>query len=327
MANDVTKKPEAEAEEDFEVVEVSSEEGTTPPAKDAKAEKPAEEGEHDDEDDDDDEGDRRISEVNADEAGDDSEEERKSRKREMRRAQRAKRRAYAERDAAMIAALEQQNQLLMRRMEMIEGRTLQRDAAEVDSRIAEAANQYRYAERVLQDAVARGDGETVTKALRARDEAAGRVNELRSVKSRIQEAPPAPAANTGPDPRVVANARSWFEDNDWVDPNGNDVDSAIVLAIDRKLSEQGLDPSKDDYWEELTSQVKKRFPDKYQTAGRKSPPVGGGKTFVPSSTKTQVRVTPERKAAMIEAGYWDDPDKRKRMLKKYAEYDRNSQAR
>lgn len=324
------KKPEENEDDDIEMVEVSGEEETsTQEAAPEKAEKPADRDEAD-EDDDDDDDDRRIAEANDDESGEDSEEERRARRREQKRIARAKRRAYAERDKAMIAALEQQNNMLLRRMEMLEGRTLQRDAAEVDSRINEAADQYRYAERVLQDAVARGDGETVTKALRARDEAAMRVNELRSVRSRISEAPPQSEGPSGPDPRVVANARSWFEDNDWVDPNGRDVDSAIVLAIDRKLAEQGLDPTTDDYWDELSEQVRKRFPDKYGSVpgknARKSPPIGSGKA-ASSTSKTQVRVTPERKAAMQQAGYWDDPEMRRRMLKKYAEYDRNNQTR
>lgn len=318
---DQAKKPEAE-EEEFEALEVGND--AEEPKQEAKPAKDESAGALADDGDDDDEDDRRISEQNDDDAGLDSDDERRSQRREARRIQRAKRRAYAERDKAMIAALEQQNQQLLRRMEMLEGRTLQRDAAEVDSRISEAAEQYRYAERVMQDAVARGDGETVTKALRARDEAAMRVNELRSVRNRIQEAPPQQMPS-GPDPRVVANARSWFEDNNWVDPNGSDVDSAIVLTIDRKLAEEGFDPTSDDYWDELTDRVKRKFPDKYGSV-RRSPPVGGGKSQAGPS-KTQVRVTPERKQAMMDAGYWDDPDMRKRMLKKYAEYDRNNQTR
>lgn len=323
MTQEVTKKPEAEAEdEDFEVLEVATVEAEEPKqeAKPEKAEAP------DDDHDDDDEDDRRISELNADEAGDDSDEERRERRREQKRYQRAKRRALMAQDKAMISALEQQNQMLMRRMETLEGRTLQRDAADVDSRINDAAEQYRYAERVMQDAIARGDGETVTKALRARDEAAMRVNELRSVRHRIQEAPPQAEMPSGPDPRVVANARTWFEDNHWVDPGGKDMDSAIVLTIDRKLAEEGYDPTSDDYWEELTERVKRKFPDKYNTGMRRSPPVSSGKSQA-SSSKSQVRVTPERKQAMIDAGFWDDPEKRRRVLKKYAEFDRNNQTR
>lgn len=316
MTTSETKKPEAE-EEDFEALEVSD--------KAEEAEKTPAPADADDQDDDDDEDDRRISEQNDDESGDDSEEERRERRRVQKQQQRAKRKAFAERDKAMIAMLEQQNALMATRLEALEGRTLQRDAMEIDERINDAAEHYRYAERVMQDAVARGDGETVTKALRARDEAAMRVSELRDVRGRISSMPPQ-RMNTGPDPRVVSQARSWFDDNGWVDPSGRDEDSAIVLTIDQKLAEEGLDPTSPEYWDELSNRVRRRFPDKYRREGRRGPPVGGGREFAPAG-RTQVRVTPERKQAMIDAGFWEDPEKRKRMLKQYAEYDKNSQTR
>ena len=41
------------------------------------------------------------------------------------------------------------------------------------------------------------------------------------------------------------------------------------------------------------------------------------------NTRNEVVVTPERKQAMMEAGAWDDPVARKRLLKAYQEYDRN----
>ena len=43
--------------------------------------------------------------------------------------------------------------------------------------------------------------------------------------------------------------------------------------------------------------------------------------------KRQIYVTPEQKQAMIDAGYWDDPVKRNRVLKRYAEQSRQASAR
>ena len=58
---------------------------------------------------------------------------------------------------------------------------------------------------------------------------------------------------------------------------------------------------------------------------RKGPPVAGsGRENAPVSTRREIYITPERKQAMEDAGYWEDPEKRKRMLKRYAEQDRNS---
>jgi len=52
--------------------------------------------------------------------------------------------------------------------------------------------------------------------------------------------------------------------------------------------------------------------------------MGNTREHVPQSTKKEVYVTPDRKQAMIEAGYWDDPVKRTQMLKAYQAHDRNS---
>ena len=52
--------------------------------------------------------------------------------------------------------------------------------------------------------------------------------------------------------------------------------------------------------------------------------MGGSRENVPASTRKEVYVTPERKQAMIDAGAWEDPVKRARMLKAYQAYDRNS---
>ena len=57
---------------------------------------------------------------------------------------------------------------------------------------------------------------------------------------------------------------------------------------------------------------------------RKAPPTGNTREHAPPTTKNEVVVTPERKQAMIDAGVWDDPVARKRYLKAYQEYDRNS---
>jgi hypothetical protein len=51
--------------------------------------------------------------------------------------------------------------------------------------------------------------------------------------------------------------------------------------------------------------------------------MGSGREQASQSTKRQIFVNPERKAAMIAAGAWDDPVKRKAMLKRYADYDKN----
>ena len=110
------------------------------------------------------------------------------------------------------------------------------------------------------------------------------------------------------------------------DPNGANEDSAIVNAIDASMTRQGYDATTREYWEELTSRVAARVSDDAPAPRRKAPPQGSTREHAPPSTRKEVYVTPERKAAMIEAGVWDDPVARNRMLKAYQTYDKNSSA-
>jgi hypothetical protein len=119
--------------------------------------------------------------------------------------------------------------------------------------------------------------------------------------------------------------------NPWYNPQGADDDSAIVNAIDAAMTAQGYDPTSRAYWEELTRRVAARVnedgSDTRQSAPRrKAPPQGTTREHAPTSTRKEVYVTPERKAAMIEAGIWDDPVARNRMLKAYQAYDKQSSA-
>ncbi len=57
---------------------------------------------------------------------------------------------------------------------------------------------------------------------------------------------------------------------------------------------------------------------------RGGPNVGSGREHAPTSTRKEIYVSPERKAALIEAGVWDDAVLRSKYVKRYAEYDRKN---
>ena len=52
-----------------------------------------------------------------------------------------------------------------------------------------------------------------------------------------------------------------------------------------------------------------------------------GRESAPSARPNEFRLSPDRVKAIKEAGRWDDPTERSKMIRKYAEYDRNSQNR
>jgi len=255
------------------------------------------------------------------------------------RDQRTKRRQLQkqakERSQRELQLLREQNADLMRRMHAIEGNTLSQNAAAIDSRMNEAFNEVRQAEIIIAKAVEAGNGEDVAVAMRLRDEAKLRAEQLQNAKQRVEQVAQQ-AQQPQSDPRVVDYARQWIDANPWYDPNGRDEDSMVTKAVDNALAAEGWNPASADYWQELTRRVSSRISSdddgapaaRNQAAPRrKAPPTGTTREHAPVSTKNEVVVTAERKQAMIDAGVWDDPVARTRYLKAYQTYDRENAAR
>ncbi len=278
-----------------------------------------------DEDDDDGEDESRMGM-----SEDDSEDEivdRTKKNRDTRIKRRQLQKAAKERADRELAYLRQQNADLMRRMSAVEGNTLTQNAAGVQQHLQQALAEARQAEQIMARAIEAGNGEDAATALRIRDEAKERASQLSAYKNRFEAAAKEATAPRA-DPRVTNYAQQWLSANEWYDPAGRDEDSAITKAIDNALAREGWDPASAEYWHELTRRVANRIGDgddaPARTAKRKAPPTGSGREYAPPSTKNEVVVTPERKQAMIDAGAWDDPVARKRLLKAYQNYDRNS---
>ncbi len=257
--------------------------------------------------------------------------EERERIREARRAERrdrSRRRAEAiERDRSAYNDVIRQNRELAERLAALEGRTHQQDARQIDERLSATLREHEQAERVLADAITKGDGQLAQRALRVRDDAVRKHNELQSVKARITEAPRQPQQQ-GPDPVVQRFAQDWAEDNAWYNPASGDPDSNIVLAIDDALAKEGFDPRTEEYWEELDVRVARALPNKRKPAStRKSPPISGGRDGVSTAAAKTFVVSADRKKAMMDSGAWDDPVKRAKQIRAYAEYDKQNPRR
>lgn len=307
-----------ETDEDIELVPVE-----TPP-KDAKADAEAEE----DEDDEDapEEGDARLAE-SQDDSEDDISPNRKRRlkRREVRK--RAKDNADRE-----LHLLREQNTDMARRLAAVEGHALSTNEQTLEQRMQYAMNEAKQAEHIMARAVEAGNGDDMATALRLRDEANGRANQLYRAKQQVEQVRRQHAA-PAVDARVQSFAREWLAANPWYDPSGRDEDSRVTKAIDDGLVFQGYDPKSPEYWYELTRRVATRIGPEDDdgasaapaaAARRKAPPTGNSREHVPPSTRKEVYVTPERKQAMIDAGVWEDPTARTRYLKAYQAYDKNS---
>lgn len=225
----------------------------------------------------------------------------------------------------------QQNQLLQTRLQAIENQTINFTRGNLDQTYNQALMGVRQAEQALAKAIEIGDGAKVPELLRARDHAMARAAELNRAKTQLPD--PAKAAPTAPS-IVDMKAQRWASDNDWFKPNGADPDSDVVRSIDAGLVREGMDPATDEYWDELDRRIAKYLPHRFAEdtdsgytearTGRRGPPVGGSREMTPG--KTQVRLSSEHVNALKEAGYWDDPVLRQRMIKRYLEAEKLNKA-
>jgi hypothetical protein len=326
---DLDTKTKGAAEEQIVIVEEK------PKAEDDDEKKTPSKAE-DEKDDDDDHDERRE----LDAADDDDE---RAAIRERRRAEKLERKERREqaikRDKLELDFLRKRNDELERRVSTVETTTFKAQLADVDRQIKAAADEVKMADQVIAKAVAAGNGDDVVKAMRYRDEALTRVNQLSAYKQSAQSQAQKP--NDGIDERVVSHATDFMKQNKWYDPQGRDEDSAIVLAIDTALVRDGYDPTSAEYWDELRRRAARRLPDRFRNAKesaadegesreerrpRGGPAVGSGREHAPASTRREVYISPERKQALIDAGVWDDPVLRLKYVRRYAEYDKQNRA-
>lgn len=275
-----------------------------------------------------------------------------ARKKESAKERRERARKARDRERLELNYFMKRNEELEKRLMAVEGRTAQNETAAIDQRITSIRGQLLNADRVLAEALKKPNGggaDEFTEALRIRDELRDQLQQLNTNKQSTERqhqrtAAESSAQSAKPDPRVLRNARAWADQHDWFDFQGADEDSVIVRALDEALASEGYDPASTDYWEELTERVKRRLPERFKGAARvrgedaddedgddeprqKSvgPKFSSGGRERPLR-KGEVYVSAERKAAMQQYGVWDDPVTRKRMLKRYAEWDAQAAA-
>jgi hypothetical protein len=283
--------------------------------------------EADDADDDDETDDDRLADSQDD--LDDDIEESKTKNRQKRVKRRELQRRAKENADRELEFLRQQNAEMMRRLQAVEGHAISTNEQSIDARYQQVLNEVRQAEHIMARAAEAGNGDDMIAAMRIRDEAMAAAQQLQATKQQVAQAREQ-VSKPQLDPRVTNYAAEWVSANPWYDPNGRDEDSRITKAIDDGLVREGYNPASRTYWEELTRRVAARVGDGEVAdtrPKRKAPPTGNGREHAPASTRKEVYVTPDRKAAMIDAGIWDDPVARNRMLKAYQEYDKQGSAR
>ena len=289
-------------------------------------------------DDDDDQDDAPVGRSDDDDGSDDEREAIRERRRQEKQERKMRRDEAIKRDKLELDFLRKRNDDLERRVSAQEQRAHKLDLSAFDAEIAKASKEAEMADRVIAKAVAVGNGDDVTQAMRYRDQALARIQQLNLQKQRAAQQAPQPQQI---DDITLTYAKEFIAENPWYDAQGRDEDSAIVIAIDQSLSKDGYDPRSADYWDELRRRAARRLPERFGQKAKRGatedrseprreprggPAVGSGREHAPASTRKEIYVSPERKQALIEAGVWDDPVLRAKYVKRYAEYDRQNRS-
>lgn len=279
-----------------------------------------------------DDADERITNTD-----DDEDDEKPQRHKETAAERRARAKLAKERDKRELnfqrSEIARQDKMIA---ELQRGQVVTR-VSDLDNRIATSLNEVQTFEQIRAKAMEAKNGADFNTADRLRNEAAAKANSLIDEKNRLVAEANKPVVKPLP---YLDKAQKFIRDNSWYNPNGQDADSQLVREIDNQVAKEYV-PTSDKYWEELQRRVKKHLPEKFGQADdsdedesqeeaaparRKGPPTGGSSRSN-SSTVTQIRLSPERVAAMKEAGIWEDPVQRAKMAKTYANYDKQNKQR
>jgi hypothetical protein len=253
-------------------------------------------------------------------------------RREERRLKKQLHKEKAKESSSLINMLKKQNEVLNNRLAAVEKKTSGAELARVDKAIEDAGVEVEYAKMQMRNAVASSDGDGVARAEEMLYESRRKLESLQNVKQNATRQMTQPQTQNiqVPDPMVQKMAADWMEENTWYDPHGNNEESQIAQLIDKKLSEEGFDPSSEDYWDELTDRMSRYLPKQGSAKSSQRPRsvmTSSGRESTATTKANEFRISPERVAAMKEAGAWENTELRQKMIKRFADYDRQQKNR
>ena len=271
----------------------------------------------------------------SDEQEDEETDEDRERIREARREERKLKKELAkQRDASAkhkISALERRNEELARRLAAVENTAASYQFAQLDKSIEDEVTRVEYAKMKMLQAAQNNDAAGQVEYLEQLTEAKQRLQQAQHYKKEQLEAAKSPKQNV-PNPvntEVQRNATQWLKKNSWYDPQARDTDSRIAKVVDQELAADGWDPSDPEYWEELDNRLQSRLPHRYTAKGaasqRRTGPTASSRTANTAGAKPgTITLSRERVQAIKDAGAWDDPARRNKMIRAYAQYDREN---
>ena len=230
-----------------------------------------------------------------------------------------------------LQAIQRENEDLRTRLSRVEQRTQGADLARLDKTIEDQQVRLEYHRMKLAEATSAGDGESAVKAQEALYESRQQLDQLARLRKQAEQ--PAKPSAPAIDPGVQRNASTWIDRNAWYKPDLSDTDSKIAKQVDEVLTKEGWNPSDPDYWDELDNRLQKYLPHRYNGADKRESSQRTPRNTVGSSgreasaayggTNRTFTLSAEQVRAMKDAGMWDNPEKRAKMIKRYAAESRN----
>jgi hypothetical protein len=268
---------------------------------------------------------------------DDEDEEERAKIREARREERRlKKELVKQREVSSkhkISALEKRNEELARRLAAVENTAASYQFAQIDKALEDEATRVEYAKMKMLHAAQANNPAEQMEYLEQLTEAKQRLQQVQAYKKQQLEQAKAPKQNVPNEmtAEVQRNAERWLKKNSWFDTQARDTDSRIAKVIDQELAADGWDPSDSEYWDELDNRLQSRLPHRYTARGTSNNkrsaagPTASSRVANSSNAKPNtITLSRERVSAIKDAGAWDDVAKRNKMIRAYADYDRNN---
>jgi DNA repair exonuclease SbcCD ATPase subunit len=285
--------------------------------------------------DDSDEDDHQDDQDNDSQEDQEDEDEREKIREARREERRLKKELSKQREASSkhkISALEKRNEELARRLAAVENTASSYQFAQIDKALEDEATRVEYTKMKMLQAAQAGNAADQMEYLEQLTDAKQRLQQVQAYKKQQLEQAKAPKQNVPNEmsAEVQRNAERWLKRNSWFDTQARDTDSRIAKVVDQELAADGWDPSDSEYWEELDNRLQSRLPHRYTARGnsknrRSAGPTASSRVANETSTKPgTITLSRERVQAIKDAGAWDDTEKRNKMIRAYASYDRSN---
>ena len=264
----------------------------------------------------------------------DDDEELRAAKRNRRRAKKDLVRKTNQEKDVRLQALQRENEEFKRRLSQLERNTKAEHVVRIDKNIEDAQTRLEYAKMKIAEATQNQDGQGMVDAQLLLQNASDEVRQLKQMRNQADQELKRPQQNNAKDPAIARRANEWVRRNSWYDSSLRDHDSKVAKKMDELMVAQGWNPTDPDYWDELDSRLQKELPHRYNdrndderrnvrrprnvvgSAGREASASYGG------SNRSQFVLSPERVKAMKDAGAWDNPERKAKMIKQFMAYDR-----